>query len=461
MNNQRFRNMLSIDSVLILFFVSIGVEMIVPYVLDQLDFHNSLEYLPWLEPVLAPGSGDHPLAVLDNRFVPLKLLIRSISAGLALGYVFAGLSGRRNLIRALLLYLLIAVNILIPGMLLVAARISADNHALAHDGGVIQIEEAMKYLLEGRDPYHENYLGTPLENWRGFTNNIVHHLPYMPGSFAYSIPVYLLWKQAFGWYDQRIVHLLVFICSFFFMHRTIDRFSRRMTAMAVFAFNPLFTRMFFLGANDILILFLLLGSVYYLMSGRYRMGFAWLSLAGAIKQFAWFFVPFLVLFALVQPSRKFMGYRFRFIQAFWWFLPGTLIFLGTVLPFLFWHPVDFVRDTWLYGSGGLKTSYPIQGFHGFGFATFLLFFRWIPDGNVMFPFFWFQLLFCLPVLALFIRLQLRSNEMPSAILFSATLLGVFLYFSRYFNGNFLGFVLFWPVYAWAVSSNEPESGDGS
>ena len=85
------------------------------------------------------------------------------------------------------------------------------------DGG-LQTEEAIKYLLQGKNPYTEDYIGTPLVNWfhpiEGVEENpALYHNVYLPFSFLFSVPFYLVVKNVTGWYDQRLVYLLLFICT--------------------------------------------------------------------------------------------------------------------------------------------------------------------------------------------------------------------------------------------------------
>jgi Glycosyltransferase family 87 len=457
MEKSTVQKLLSVDAILILLLLTVSLELNVPYALDQLDFHHCMDLFPALRAVLVPGGPDHPLVILGNQFVPLKLMIRTLSVAFAFLYILVGLSRRYRMMRTLLLCGIIGLNVLLPQMLMISARITSGNHALAHDGGVIQMEEAVKLLLRGENPYREDFLGTPLENWRGFKNNVVYHIPYMPGAFLYSVPVYVLWDTVFHWYDQRILYLCLFILSMVLILKSIESFPRRMVALAVFALNPLFARLYILGTNDIVLIALILASAFSLQRNRHTSAFIWLALAASVKQFAWFFIPFFLLYALCV--RTFEGQAFREMwkckNRYLW--PGLACFLLTVLPFIFWDPVHFFKDTLLYGSGGLPTSYPIQGFHGFGVGTILLFFRWIPDGSVQFPFIWLQLAFTLPLLGIFLIRQIRDNRLSTAILFASLLLGVFMFFSRYLHGNFLGFILFWPIFAWAISGNSTDS----
>ncbi len=440
--------LLTLDGFLFLIFIAISLELNVPYSLDQLDFHNSMQAMPWLQSLLIPGGMPHPLAIMGHRFVPLKLVIRTLSVFAAFLYLGVDFLRLKTTFKSILFYFVILLNVVIPMLLLIGATVIGKNPALAHDGGVIQIEEAMKFVLNGENPYVRDYTGTRLENWRGFKNNIVYHLPYMPGAFLFPLPFYLVWNSFFGWYDQRILYLLFFLGAVFLIQYSIKPVTRRMTVLFCFALNPFIIRFLLLGTNDIFPLFLLTASAVFFLNRRNGMGFLFLAAACAVKQFAWFFVPFFIIFAFrIESMASLKAYFRKHWKAV---LPGLVLFFLTVFPYVIQAPGAFYEDTVQYGSGGLPTSYPMQGLHGYGFATLLLFFRWVPNGNVNFPFFLFQISVCFPLLIVLIKNQVRNNSLENAILFSAVLLFAFMFFSRYLHGNFLGFLMFWPAYAWGL-----------
>ncbi len=456
------RNPPGFDGVIFLILAVISLEINVPFILDQLDFHHAMPIFGNLTSIMVPGGTDsHPLVILGNAFVPLKLLIRTLTlAAVFLYFIFERANWSRRL-RTTLILAVVVMHVVIPQMLIITARVSAGNHALAHDGGVIQMEEAMKMVIHGRNPYYETFEGTSLEHWRGFKNNVVYHLPYMPGSFLYSLPFYGIMKLIPGGYDQRLFYMLLLAAAIVAILKSVPDFSHRMIALTVFALNPLFTKFFMLGANDVTIMAGLLWAFYFLLHRKPRWGFLCLGAACATKQFAWFFVPFFLLYTYPIDPFRLRSWVRQIRENYRDFLPGIICFLVTVLPFLLWNPGSFYQDTFLYGSGGLPTSYPMQGMHGYGFATVLLFFRIVPDGSGKFPFLILQTLAVIPLLIFALKGITRDRSPFQVLFFPAIILGVFMYLSRYFHGNFVGFVLFWLVYAYCFrTGSEPERSGG-
>ena len=74
---------------------------------------------------------------------------------------------------------------------------------------VIQTEAAIQYLLAGQNPYVQDYVNTPMAEW-GFSayRTALYHYPYLPWTFIFSAPFYVLGTAA-GFYDQRLVYLLL------------------------------------------------------------------------------------------------------------------------------------------------------------------------------------------------------------------------------------------------------------
>jgi hypothetical protein len=439
------------DTMIMLILATVSLEINVPFVLDQLNFHQTMPQMGFWQRILCPGGSENPLVILNNYFGPLRLMIRTITLLIVMIWFVLDIAEKGSRLKDMLVIMLIILHVFIPTTLMIQSRLSVDNHALAHDGGTIQIEESMKMVLAGKNPYSETFHGTPLENWRGFTNHIIYHVPYMPGSFIYSIPVFYVIHSLSGYYDQRIFHLGLFVLSLILISRLINNGSKRRIAWLVFALNPFFTRYFALGTNDIVIMFLLLLAMTCIHKQHHTTGLLALAAACSVKQFAWFFVPFLAVIALqLNPWKPQQWTANLKIHGKRW-LPGLVLFLLTVLPFVFINPAAFYNDTVRYGAGGLPTSYPMQGFHGYGFATILLFLQWVPDGSAQFPFVILQTMFTLP---LFVWLWYKYGQhktLQTGVLFSAVTLLPFMYFSRYLHGNFVGFIIFWPILAWCMN----------
>ncbi len=439
------------DSVVFWVLAMVSLEINLPFVFDQLDFHNCLPLLHSLERFLVPGGTPHPLVMMNNLFTPLRLMIRTITVGAALVYVAAaGLSRFQEKIKWIILLMIIGLHIVLPQYLMIGCRIAGNNPAIAHDGGVIQMEESMKMLLQGNNPYATDFLGTDLENWRGFRNNVVYHVPYMPGSFLFSIPMYICCKEFWGVFDQRLFYSVLFAVSLIFIHLTIRAFEQKMIALTIFSLNPLFAKSYLLGTNDIVAITALVVCIYFFRREKYTAGFLMLAIGCAVKQFAWFFVPFLLVYCFKSVTESTPDFETALRMLIRVSAPGFILFCIVVVPFVIWDPHAFIEDTWAYGSGGLPTSYPMQGFHGYGLATMLLFFRIVEDGNAYFPFVYLQSIILLPLLPVCLFAVYRNHSLAQVIFFSGFIQGIFMYLSRYFHGNFLGFTLFFLCYAFCL-----------
>lgn len=438
------------DTIILLILALVSLETNVPYVLDQLNFHQSMPLMGFWQRILCPGGSENPLVILNNYFAPFRLLIRTITLLVIMVWLVMDIAGKGSRLKNYLVMILIALHVVIPTMMMIQSRLAADNHSLAHDGGTIQIEESMKMVLAGKNPYAETFHGTPLENWRGFSNNIIYHVPYMPGAFLYSTPFFLIADSLLGQYDQRILHLALFALSLVMIASLVPAGSARRSAWLVFALNPFFARHFALGTNDIVVMFLLLLAMTCIHKKQQTAGLLALAAACSVKQFAWFFVPFLITIALQMAPMQFSSWPKILRNNIKLWLPAALLILLTIFPFVFINPEAFYNDTVRYGAGGLSTSYPMQGFHGYGFATILLYFRIVPDGSVQFPFIVFQALFTIPLFAWLWTLFSRKQTLNTAILFAAVALLPFMFFSRYLHGNFVGFIMFWPILAWCM-----------
>jgi hypothetical protein len=125
-------------------------------------------------------------------------------------------------------------------------------------------------------------------------------------------------------------------------------------------------------------------------------------------------------------------------------VPGFLVLVAVLLPFFLWDMGAFVDDTLQYHTGlsASGTSYPIKSL---GLGGLALGFGWVQHSTDPFPFSALQLIFGgLAFVGLLIR-QWRNNTLPQVVLNYALLFFVFLFLSRMFNDNHLGYVLTWFV----------------
>ncbi len=335
-----------------------------------------------------------------------------------------------------LVMLSISLIVLLPLASWMIVRHATQPWKYIHDGA-IQIEESIKFLLQGRNPYTEDYVGTPLAQWdyafEGDEQNpALYHNAYLPFIFIFSTPFYLVSQGLIGWYDQRLVYLGLFVCTLWPLMQHATASTRKLCLLIVFGLNYFAARYTVWGVNDSFVWFWLIMTTYLLQKDKVTLSALCLGLACASKQTAWLFVPFFLAYVWLRAPTP--G-RWTTLQRA---APVLVVPLLVILPFLLWDAAAFVDDTYLYLSGESASSYPIGGF---GFAGLLVSIGVIQDWNAYFPFTLFQAAGCLPLLAFLIKHQVSNNSVRQCWLAYGLLLLTFVFFSRFFNPSYLGIVL--------------------
>ena len=335
-----------------------------------------------------------------------------------------------------LVMLAIFLIVVLPTMAWMIMRQGAEPWQYTHDGA-IQIEESIKYLLQGKNPYTEDYLGTPLAQWEyafgGEEDNpALYHNVYLPFISLFSIPFYLVVKHMTGWYDQRLVYLCLFVCTLWPVMKHAAAPIRKLSLLIVFGLNYFAAFYTVWGVNDSFVLFWLIMTTYLLQKDRITLSALSLGLACASKHTAWLFVPFFLAYVWFRAPSPGRWASLR--KAY----PLLAVPLLCIVPFLLWDAAAFVDDTYLYLSGQAASSYPISGL---GFGALLVALGLIRDPNSYFPFALFQAVFCVPLLIFLLRRQLSSNTVKQCWLGYGILLLIVFFFSRYFNDSHLGLVV--------------------
>jgi hypothetical protein len=412
--------------------------------------------------VLAPWQIPWPLRAVGALLVLLYLTVSYLGMGGRRGA--APYRVRLGLVLALLLCLAV-----LPTVDMMRLRREQGPETYAHDG-LVQVESAITYVSEGRNPYTEDYFNTPLEYWgwdpnSPYVNPALYYLAYLPGMFLAGIPAMVLSIATIGWYDQRLLYLLFFAAALWAWSRLARDRTSRLLLLVVLGLNPLSLPYFIEGRNDVVIVALVGLSILALDRGRLGVSGVLFGLACASKQSAWFFGPFLLLY--VWGARERFGVAeggaagLREI-ARRWVLPGALVGGAIILPFLAWDPGSFREDTISYLSGNVENNFPIRkegayglhvllaspGVHGLLDAVTsgpLSVLRPLADGLKVtdpvqpYPFWIFQALFALPVLGLALRAQARRNTIAAAVAGTGLTLLAFQYFSRFLHDNYIGF----------------------
>ncbi|GEM_PF-1188022 len=329
---------------------------------------------------------------------------------------------------------------LAPLMANITLRLTADPESDAYysriQDGAIQTEEAIKFLLEGKNPYVEDYDKTGVARItlpEVSPNPAIYHYVYLPGTFLLSLPFYIGSMRILGWYDQRLVHALAFMIVLLMLPQLARSTERKLSLLVAVGLNFLLLISLAFGMNDVLVLSLLLLSTYLFQRGCHLASTIPLALACATKQVAWFFLPF---YFLLQFNGSFcLGEIGSLIKKTY---PFFLTFALVVLPFFLWNPAAFIDDTFSYVSGISPTSYPIRGF---GVGALLLACGVIKSNTAYFPFWILQLIFGLPLLIYLLRKQLKENNVSRCWLGYGIFLAIMAFLSRYFHINHLGYAI--------------------
>lgn len=405
-------------------------------------------------------EGWWPAASLDRlahpETDPVSMLLIVAALGLLAIYFVVDVLGEERRAKTSyhlklgLLYGIIVLLVFGKTILLINLRHISGPASYAHDGGVIQTEVTIDYFLSGRNPYVEDYVHTPMAVW-GFNEyrTALYHYPYLPWTFVFSTPFYLLSRALLGWFDERMVYLLLFALTLVLVQRLVPSRQDKLIALALVGLNPILAVSVIFGENDPFVLFWIVLGLWLVrpVQGKPEqrgllLGSAAFGLACASKPTAWFLVPFWLLYLL----RDSWGETLRLPRMAWrahpvtlwqraWSLP--LVFGLLTLPWFIWNPDAMIDDVWRWSAGQGPTGYQIWGW---GASNLVLAFGWVADRFKYWPFIIPQLLIAGPLLWFLLRRQTRQNTMNTMLYGYGILLLVFFYLSRFLQPNYLGYL---------------------
>ncbi|MGQ9794012.1 MAG: hypothetical protein ACUVSF_10065 [Anaerolineae bacterium] len=427
------------------------------------------------------------LALLSDRQTtdPVTLLLISIAFGLFLIYLIVDWFRERLSPQAMfqiklpLVCLIIGILVFGQAGLFIALRHISTPAAYAHDGGVIQTEVTIQYLLAGINPYVADYRSTPMAEWGTEYRTALDHYPYLPWTFLFSAPFYLTSSAVIGWFDQRVVYLLLFALTLVLACCLVRSASSRLSLLIVLGLNPILASDVIFGQNDSFVLFWIVLGFWLLQKAEAHPGNGcsqglWHSLsmiafglACASKPTAWFLVPFIIGYQwrTMLPSPTYVAYRsikqgfisiLGVIHRLW---PLVLTFAVIIGPWFVWHPAAMIEDIWCWSSGTSETSYQIRGW---GFSNFVLALGLVPSRLAYWPFWIVELVIAAPLLAIGLWRLWRNPGSAVVLQGYAILLTGFLYGSRFLNENYLGFLLaifaiaFFMAYSFSSNSTQDD-----
>lgn len=337
-------------------------------------------------------------------------------------------------------------------------RVSDRQLSFAHDGGVLQTEAAIRFLLQGVSPYSADYHGTEMEkgvdsnpslwNELGFKENpSYYYYSYPPLTVLLSTPFYLVSYMLFDWYDQRLVYLFALVALGIIGYQLPTSPQWRLPLMTLLVLNPLSASDFWLGMNDVLSLTFIMATLLAITRKRHRTSALMLGLACGLKQFSWVLVPFYIIYLYVQFPKDNLPTRLKKLGTYTWplFITLGLIFV----PFLFWDPRGVFHSLITANA----VVYPFRS-TSLGFTNFLILFKWIEHYRDSFPNVLFYLTIVGPVCVLGLWRIATQKSLSSMVTWYLVTLLLFLFFSRHFAPNYFGLLFAMMAVALVVAQDE-------
>lgn len=356
--------------------------------------------------------------------------------------------------RYALLLIIVMDAVVMPTVIRVIERavtpIEADGYSPAYrsiSDSAIQTEAALAYLDAGQNPYVERYDNTPLRFFQWlemedfeWEDPALRYFVYLPGTLYLSYPFYKMAVSANILYDQRLIYLAIYIILLFVLPHLVKSTPYKLALVAAVGLNPLFTQPITVGMNDVAPFLGITIAILFLKKKRVLWAAIFMGIACALKQYAWFVVPF-YLFYIFDSSEK-QKYRNVILSAA---IIGTIL-LMVCLPFLIWDAQAFYTDTFAFPAGRAELLYPVRGFT---IGRLLMGADVIPTFVSPFPFQRLQIIFGLPVFIMLLWFQ-RGRGVSAMILTAAIFTFVFGYFSRFFHHNYVGVIIALATFSFVV-----------
>jgi glycosyl transferase family 87 len=329
---------------------------------------------------------------------------------------------------------IVAAFVVAPTIASIVLRETGRAYTYIHDGALM-IEWAARKLLLGQNPYVADYLDTPLFYWPMVNNPALYHLTYFPSLFLVTIPFVWLFDKVGLFWDERYLYLPAYIATLAVVPLLVRRWEHRLSLTALVALNPQLFPFVVEGRNDFFVLLFLFAGVALLQRERRTWGSLAIAAAAAAKLHALFFLPFLVVWLVA--TRKPKTWRDA-IGAMRPLVPAAILLAVTFLPFLINDFAAFYDDVVRYNAGGAAWTYPISGV---GFSALLLALGAIVYRQADFPFAAIEIAVATPIALWWLRRLWREPTFATLLQGYALTLLAFLFFGRYFQGNYLGYIL--------------------
>ncbi|HYK99515.1 MAG TPA: glycosyltransferase 87 family protein [Candidatus Acidoferrales bacterium] len=336
--------------------------------------------------------------------------------------------------RAVHLAAIVAAFTVAPTIASLILRETGRPYTYIHDGALM-IEWAARTLIAGQNPYVADYLDTPLFYWPMVNNPALYHLTYFPFLFLITLPFVWLFDHVGLFWDERYLYLPAYIATLAVVPLLVRRAEHRLALVALIALNPQLFPFVVEGRNDFFVLFFLFAGLVLLQRDRRTLGSLGIAAAAAAKLHALFLLPFVVVWLVATRKPKTIGDAARALRPL---IPAAIFLAVTFIPFLVNDWNAFYDDVVRYNAGGAAWTYPISGM---GFSALLLALGVIDYRQADFPFAPIEILVATPVALWWLRRLWRDPTLPTMLTGYALTLLAFLFFGRYFQGNYLGYIL--------------------
>ncbi|TMG36221.1 MAG: DUF2029 domain-containing protein [Chloroflexi bacterium] len=351
--------------------------------------------------------------------------------------------------RAIHLAAIVVAFVIVPAVASLVLRETGRPYTYIHDGALM-VEEAARKLLHGMNPYVADYLDTPMFYWPMINNPALYHLTYFPFMFLVTVPFVWLFDHVGIFWDQRYLYLPAYVATLCVVPFLIPRrgepphplgvhdgdMRARLALTAIVALNPQLFPFVVEGRNDFFVLLPLFGAVLLLQRERRTLASLAFAVAGAAKLHALFILPFVAVYLVATRRPRTVGEAWSALWRPAW--PAALVLAATFVPFLVNDFAAFYDDVVRYNAGGAAWTYPISGM---GFSALLLALGVIEYRQADFPFAAVEIAVAAPIAAWWLVRLWRRPTIATLLSGYALALLAFLFFGRYFQGNYLGFIL--------------------
>lgn len=373
--------------------------------------------------------GDTPYLLFGIYFLALVLYVLTDQQIIRLKTKFEGV------FKLGLLWVCIVVAGVLPLVSVIYSRIGAPPEYGVHDI-ILQTESAMRFVLDGVNPYAADYSETPMakfnytEEGKTAVNPALYHFVMPPGYLLTNLFLYVPFMSIFGFYDARILNVLSYLGILILLGWWVKPLGKKLVSMLIVAFPPLMFHYLLEGRSDYPALFWLVLAIFLLEKKRLWLSVVSLVIGMTMKQTIWFAMPFYGYYLIkVAGKRAFKNFKI--------WLSVILILAIIAGPFILWDGKAIYESTVGFLIGKTAVSYPISGY---GWGMILRQFGLIRDIHEYYPFIiWQAGVGILLGYLLFKWLREKVSGGRLLVAYGVWLFG-FWYFSRYFNNSHLTFL---------------------